>query len=223
MTRANLKLSIEFEFDLDAPEAFLQTSHEKLCKAMQELLGNMVLQGMPTVTAKQLGKAGITLVSHHHHLDVVSTAAAALPREALVAAGPHLTDEELEQLSRRTAGRAPLQGAELARFLRRHALTLVADFRTLPCTVVGKLSSGRDASLRGRLNLTNGSVVLDEQDRHNRLQPNQDALRVDVSGTPASLRATCAGNTLSGPVIEVALTELAAHRDPLVAAWQQTG
>lgn len=221
MTRANLKLSIEFEFDLDAPEAFLQASHEKLCKAMQELLGNMVLQGMPTVTAKQLGKAGITILSHHHHLDVVSTAATALPREALIAAGPHLTDDELEQLSRRTAGRAPVQPADLARFLRRHALALVSDIRNVACVVQGKLSSGRDATLRGRLNLTNGSVVLDEADRQNRVQPNQDTLRVELPGTPISLRAACAGNTLSGPVIEVAVTELAAHRDRLIAAWQQ--
>lgn len=222
MSKANLKLNVTFEFELEAPPGYLEASHEKLCKAIRELLGAMVLQGMPTVTAKQLGKAGIAVVSHHHHVDVLNTAAEPVPREALIAAGPHLTDDELTQLARRTGGRLPVLDGERARFLRRHALALVGDFRMVPCVVSARLTSGKDAALNGRLNLTNGSVLLSEQDRQSRLQANQPSLLVEVGGTGVQLRGGCAGHTLSGPVIEVALAELATHRDPLVTLWQKT-
>lgn len=221
MSKANLKLTVSFEFELEAPAAFVDGSHEKLCKAVQELLGAMVLQGMPTVTAKQLGKAGIAVVSHHHHLDVVNTAAAAAPREELIAAGPHLTDDELDQLARRSAGRVPLADAERARFLRRHALALAGEFRMVPCVVAARLNSGKDATLTARLNLTNGSVLVSDQDRQSRLQAHQDGLVVAVQGADVRLRGACAGHTLSGPVIEVALGELAAHHDTLIAIWQK--
>ncbi|NMF91152.1 hypothetical protein [Aromatoleum petrolei] len=223
MSKPNLKLSVSFEFELEAPAAFVEASHEKLCKAVQELLGAMVLQGMPTVTAKQLAKAGVAVVSHHHHLDVLNTAAASVPRAELVAAGPHLTDDELDQLARRSAGRVPLADAERGRFLRRHALALAGEFRMVPCVVGGRLSSGKDAALAARLNLTNGSVLVSEQDRQSRLQANQDGLVVAIQGSEVRLRGACAGHTLSGPVIEVALGELAAHRDALVAIWQKGG
>lgn len=219
MARANLKLTVAFEFDLEAPPAFIDCSHQQLCRAVQELLGSMVLQGMPTVTAKQLGKAGIGLLSHHHHLDVLNTAAAPIPREALIAAGPHLTDEELEQFARRTAGRVPPEQTDRERFLRRHALALVGDFRIVPCSIQARLLSGKDATLRARLNLTNGSVVVTDKDRQSRLQTKDAPIRVDVDGLPVPLRASCAGHTLSGPVIEVALAEIAAQRDALIALW----
>jgi hypothetical protein len=222
MTTSNLKLSIAFEFELEAPPALLEASHEQLCKTVKDLLGAMVLQGMPTVTAKQLGKAGIAVVSHHHHLDVVNTTAAPVPHAALVAAGPHLTDDELAQLARRTSGRVPVLEGERARFLRRHALALVGDFRMVPCIVSARLTSGKDAALNGRLNLTNGSVLLSEQDRQSRLQANQPPLRIEVNGAGVELRAGCAGHTLSGPVIEVALAELATNRDSLITLWQAT-
>lgn len=223
MSKPNLKLTVSFEFELEAPTAFVDASHERLCKAVQELLGAMVLQGMPTVTAKQLAKAGVAVVSHHHHLDVLNTAAASVPREELVAAGPHLTDDELDQLARRSAGRVPPTDIERGRFLRRHALALAGEFRMVPCVVGGRLSSGKDATLTARLNLTNGSVLVSEQDRQSRLQANQDGLVVAIQGSEVRLRGACAGHTLSGPVIEVALGELAAHRDTLVAIWQKGG
>lgn len=222
MSKANLKITVGFEFELEAPPAFVDASHEKLCKAVQELLGAMVLQGMPTVTAKQLAKAGISVVSHHHHLDVVNSAVAAVPREELIAAGPHLTDDELDQLGRRSAGRVPLADAERARFLRRHALALVGEFRMVPCVVEARLISGKDGTLDARLNLTNGSVLVSERDRQSRLQANQDGLVVAIAGD-VRLRGACAGHTLSGPVIEVTLGELSAHRDALIAVWQQNG
>lgn len=222
MSRPDLKLSLTFEFELSAPNELLELGHENLCKAMRDLLGTMVLQGMPTITAKQLGKAGVSVLSHHHHLDVAKAAAATLPREEYVAAGPHLTDDELLQLARRTSGKLPIIEGERARVLRRHALALVGEFRMIPCVVHARLSSGKDAQLQGRLNLTNGSVLLGDRDRQSRLQPNQESLRVEGSGTGVGLKASCAGHTLSGPVIAVALAELATHRDALIGLWQKS-
>lgn len=221
MSQPDLKLSITFEFELSAPSDLLELGHENLCKAMHDLLGAMVLQGMPTVTAKQLGKAGISVLSHHHHLDVTNTAAATIPRAEYVAAGPHLTDDELLQLARRTSGKLPVIEGERARVLRRHALALVGEFRMVPCVVHARLSSGKDAQLQGRLNLTNGSVLLGDRDRQSRLQPKQDSLRVEGCGTGIGLKASCAGHTLSGPVIDVPLAELATHRDALIGLWQK--
>lgn len=221
MSRPDLKLNISFEFELSAPPELLELNQEQLCKAMHDALGAMVLQGMPTITARQLGKAGISVRSHHHHLDVVNTAVAAIPREEFVAAAPHLTDDELVQLAQRTNGKLPAIEGERGRLLRRHALALVGEFRMVPCVVHARLSSGKDAALRGRLNLTNGSVLLNDQDRQNRLQPNQGSLHVQATGTDARLKASCAGHTLSGPVIEVAIGELATHRNALIGTWQK--
>lgn len=219
MSRSNLKLSVAFEFELAAPENLLEASHEDLCKAVHDALGKMVLQGMPTVTGNQLAKAGIAVVSHHHHLDVVNSAAPPVEREALVAAGPHLTDAELVLLARRVRGKLPPGEAEQVRFLRKHALALANEFRMVACVVRARLISGKDTALAARLNLTNGCVLVAEQDRQSRLQPNQGALQIEVSGTPVALAASCAGHTLSGPVIEVPVAALAAHRDVLIAAW----
>lgn len=222
MSRANLKLTVSFEFELDAPDALLARSQDQLLAAVQEMLGAMVLQGMPTVTTKQLAKAGVGVLAHRAELDVINTIVAQAPREALIAAAPHLTDGELGQLARRTGGKVPLSEAERFRFLRRQALAFVGEFRMLPCVIHARLVSGKDAQLAGRLNLTNGSVLVGERDRQSRLQVRQEALRVTVEPAGVSLAASCAGHTLSGPVIEVAVADLATHRDALIAAWQNT-
>lgn len=222
MSRSNLKLSVAFEFELAAADSLLEGSHEDLCKAVHDALGKMVLQGMPTVTGNQLAKAGIAVVSHHHHIDVVNTAAPPVERDTLIAAAPHLTDAELALLAHRVRGRVPPGDVERVRFLRKHALALANEFRMVACVVHARLISGKDAALAARLNLTNGSVLVAEQDRQSRLQPNQGALRVEVEGTAAALEASCAGHTLSGPVIEVPIPALAAHHDALIAAWQTT-
>jgi len=220
MSDSNLKLSLTFDFDLKAPESLLQGDHETLCRTLNDILGTMVLQGMPTITGKQLAKAGIDVVAHHHHVAVVNSAARAIPREALVAAAPHLTDGELVVLAQRLHGKLPPTPAEQARFVRRHALALVNDFRMVACAVTARLTSGQEARLAGKLNLTNGSVLVGEGDRQKRLQANQGALRVEVGAPGMALPAQCAGHTLSGPVIEVGLADLAAHRDTLIGLWQ---
>jgi hypothetical protein len=221
MSRSNLKLSLAFDFELKAPETMLQGDHEALCRALNDILGAMVLQGMPTITAKQLAKADIAVVAHHHRVEVANTAAAAIPREALIAAAPHLTDRELTELAHRLHGKLPLAGAEQARFVRRQALALVSDFRMVACEVTARLTSGQEAQLESKLNLTNGSVLVGERDRQRRLQANQGPLRVAFGDPAVSLPAQCAGHTLSGPVIEVGLADLAAHRDALIDLWQR--
>lgn len=223
MSKANLKLSVTFDFELSAPSALLEGDHEALCRQLHEALGAMVFQGMPTVTAKQLARVGATIVAHHHHLDVANLAAPAIERSALVGAAPHLTDAELELLARRAGAKAPANADELLRYLRRQALSLVNEYRTVPCMVEARLNSGAPAQLEGKLNLTNGSVMLGERDRHNKLQTNQGPITVSAADGAARLAANCAGHTLSGPVIEVAVTELARHRDVLVADWQRKG
>lgn len=223
MSKANIKLSISFDFELAAPPALLQSDHGALCKQLHEALGAMVFQGMPTVTAKQLAKLGASVLAHHHHLDAANLSAAAIPRDTLVAAAPHLTDAELDQLSRRAAAKAPADADELQRFLRRQALALVNEYRMVACAVEARLTTGAQARLEGKLNLTNGSVMLGERDRQSRLQPNQGAIVVVAAGGTASMLANCAGHTLSGPVIEVAVGELARNRDALILDWQGNG
>ncbi|THF60661.1 hypothetical protein [Pseudothauera rhizosphaerae] len=221
MSKANVKLQLTFDLDIAAPERLLELDHEALCKTFSEMLGTMVVQGLPTIAGKQLAKAGASVVGHHCHLSATSLAARPLAREALVAAAPHLTDAELEQLARSAQGKLPEAPDELQRYLRRQALKLVNDYRMVPCTVAARLTSGSPAQLEGKLNLTNGSVLIGERDRQNRLQANQGAIAVEPLGTGVRLEGICAGHTLSGPVIEVSVAQLAAHRDPLIKAWQE--
>lgn len=220
MSKANLKLRVTFDFELAAPAPLLQSDHDALCRQLHDALGAMVFQGMPTVTAKQLAKLGTSLLAHHAHLDAANLSAPSIPREALVAAAPHLTDDELDQLARRAAAKAPAGGDELLRYLRRQALALVNEYRMVPCVVEAKLTSGAPARLEGKLNLTNGSVMLGERDRQNRLHTNRDNIVVTAADGRASMAANCAGHTLSGPVIEVTVGELARHRDALIEHWQ---
>lgn len=221
MSKANVKLQLTFDLDICVPERLLEQDHAALCRTLSEMLGSMVFQGMPTVTGKQLAKGGATLVGHHYHMSTAVLGAPTVARELLVAAAPHLTDDELEQLARKAHGRLPEGSEEQQRYLRRQALNLVNDFRMLPCKVAARLTSGNAAELEGKLNLTNGSVLIGERDRQSRLQANQGPILVEPLGTGVQLQGACAGHTLSGPVIEVSVTQLAAHRDPLIKAWQQ--
>lgn len=219
MTKPNLKLNVSFDFDLTVPESWLQLDHDALCKTLHQALGATVTQGMPTVSAKQLAKAGVNLLSHHHHLKAVNLAAVKPPREALVAAAPHLTDPEIEQLSTKLAGKTPANPEELLRWVRRHALALNNEYRLVDCVVQAKLTSGAVAQLQGKLNLTQGSIVLSEKDRHNRLQSNQGPIPVSVNDTSVTVHATLSGQTLSGPVLGVEISDLAPHRDVLIERW----
>ncbi len=219
-TKANVKLNITFNFELALPDALVDADHAALCRRLSELLGPMVLQGMPTVTAKRLGQVGGSIVAHHHHLDASSLAVPALAQELLIAAAPHLTDDELIQLARRAAGKLPTGDDERRAFLRRQALAMVNEYRTVPCIVTAKLTSGSDAELEGKLNLTNGNVLVGDRDRQQRLQPKQGPVEVTAADGDVRLSATFSGQTLSGPVIEVPIADLAHNRSVLIAVWQ---
>lgn len=220
MSKANVKLQLAFDFDLTVPASLLESTHDDLCKTLSELLGAMVFQGMPTVTSKQLGKAGISILTHHHHLNATEVGSGAVDREALIAAAPHLTDDELAKLARRAQGKVSAAGDGMLRLLRREALAMVSEYRMIPCKVEALLTSGNTAQLGAQLNLTNGSVLVDELDRQKRLKADQ-ALTVLPLDTDIRLQASCAGHTLSGPVIEVLIAAIATHRNPLVQVWQR--
>jgi hypothetical protein len=222
MAKPNLRLQIRFDFDLHAPEGLLAIEHGELCRKLSVLLGAAVAQGMPTVTAKQLGRAGISMLAHHHHVDVVTLGGTQIPASAVLDAAPHLTDEEAAQVARRAAAKAPTEPEALSRHLRRQALALVNEYRLVPCTISGLLPSGSSTQLGGELNLTNGHIFLAEAHKQTRLAQRQPALQVRIDGTPVTLAAELSGQTLTGPVLDVAVSTMAPHRAELIARWQSS-
>ncbi|MDR0563696.1 MAG: hypothetical protein LBG78_02005 [Azoarcus sp.] len=223
MSKPNLKLHVNFEFEIAAPEALLEHDHATLCQKLSDMLGPLVLQGMPKVTTTQLAKSGATLVGHHCRLDAKNLSLPAIDREAMIAAAPHLTDEELNMLAQQINGKAPGNPVELQRFLRRQALALVNEYRLVPCKVEGKLKSGgtfTDITEDATLNLTNGSVMVDESLRQNHLKEGVGVITLRAAGDAVSIIGNCEGHTLSGPVINVSIDDVAKSRDALIALWQ---
>lgn len=220
MRKTGVRLQVTFDFELAVPERLEGLDHETLCKTLDAVLGTTVTQGMPTVTAKQLARAGIDIVRHHHHIDARHLVAPDLDRTVLIAAAPHLTDAELEKLANQFAGKAPGDAEALRRLARRKALAMVSDYRLVDCVVTAILSAGASVELEATLNLTNGSVLVAEKDKQQRLKTNQGPLPVRVPGTDASLNATFSGQTLTGPVLSVDVAEMATHRDTLITRWQ---
>lgn len=220
MKKANLRLQIRFDFNLQAPEALLQMDHAELCRKIAVLLGSAVAQGMPTVTAKQLERANIALLDHHHHVDVTRLGGAQISPAAVMEAAPHLTDEEAALVAQRSAPKAPAEPEALARYLRRQALDMVSEYRLVPCTITGVLSNGNSGKLSGELNLTNGHIFPAEAHKQTRLAQNQRPLVVSVDGTPVTLAAELSGQTLTGPVLDVAVPSLLPHRAALLQRWK---
>jgi hypothetical protein len=221
MSNANLKLRVTFEFEIAAPAALAASDHATLCRKLGEILGPLALQGMPTVAGKQLTKAGASIVRHQHRLEVESLASAVIDRAMLVAAAPHLTDDELNRLAHQAGTKAAaLPPVELKRFLRRQALTLVNEYRLVPCVIEGQLKFGGDVSIGATLNLTNGSVMVNEEDRRNQLKQGNGVITLVASDGAVRITGNCAGHTLSGPVIDVAIDDIAAARDELIHLWQ---
>jgi hypothetical protein len=218
MSNANLKLRVTFEFEIAAPAALAADDHATLCRKLGEILGPLALQGMPTVTAKQLAKVGANIISHHHHLDAESLVAPAIDRAVMVAAAPHLTDDELLKLAHQAGAKvAALPPAELKRLLRRQALAMVNEFRLVPCAIEGQLKFGGDITVGATLNLTNGGVTVNEEDRRNQLKQGTGVITL-VAGD-VRITGNCAGHTLSGPVIDVSIDDIAAARDELIHLW----
>ncbi|MCL1825479.1 MAG: hypothetical protein FWG26_05980 [Betaproteobacteria bacterium] len=223
MSKANLKLHVTFEFEIAAPEALLAHEHVTLCQKLNDILGPLVLQGMPKVTATQLAKAGASLIGHHCHLDAHNLSLPTIDRAAIIAAAPHLTDKELNDLARQLAGKTPEDPAELQRLLRRRALALVNEYRLVPCQVEGKLKSGgtfTDITVDASLNLTNGSVMVDEPHRQSHLQQGVGVITMVAANGTVRIIGNCEGHTLSGPVINVSIADIAKSRDALIQLWR---
>lgn len=218
MSSPNVRLQLRFDLDLAVPQAIAGLDHGQLCQALATALGATVIQGLPSISAKQLGKAGVTLLGHHHHLDAKSLGGAAVDPKLVIQAAPHLTDEEVAQVAAKAAGKLP--AGDASAFLRRLALALVNEYRLVRCVVAALLSNGKPTEIEGDLNLTNGHIFLGEAHRLTKLQANQGGLKVRITGTAIALVAECSGHTLTGPVLDVAVPSLVPHRDALMASWK---
>lgn len=65
MSSANVRLKLHFDLDLAVPAQLSTLDHERLCKALATALGATVIQGLPVIAGKQLGKAGVAVVGCH--------------------------------------------------------------------------------------------------------------------------------------------------------------
>ena len=220
MSAANVRLQLQFDLELAVPASVAALDHARLCQKLAELLGPTVIQGLPVIAGKQLAKAEVRVVKHHHRLDAVARAVARIEPARIVEAAPHLTDAEVATLAARAAARLPAAEADQAGYLRSQALALVNEYRLVGCRVDALLSNGKPTQIEGKLNLTNGHIFLDSSHRQTRLQQAQGPLRVAVGETDVVLAAECSGHTLTGPVLDVAVKQLVPHRPALLARWQ---
>ncbi|MGL4406901.1 hypothetical protein [Zoogloea sp.] len=221
MPSPNVKLKLQFELDLTVPEILGKLDHAQLCKALGNALGPMVIQGLPTISAKQLGKVGVQMCGHHHKLDALNLSTPPVEASQIIAVAPHLTDEEVQQVARKASGKMPLNPAEGAAFLRRQALGVVNEYRLVRCVAHGVQINGHPVEIEADLNLTNGHLFLPEIHRQTRLANVDTPLKVDIVGQPElQFRADCSGHTLTGPVLDVQVASLAPHRDVLLQCWK---
>lgn len=220
MKPSNARMQLVFDFELSVPDELAALDPSALKVRLGEILGAMVVQGLPTIAGKQLAKSGVTIVGQTHQIAAAGMVASNIDRAELIAAAPHLTDDELARLAQR-AGTKLAGGAEdRLRALRRHALAIANEFRLVPCVVHVVLTSEQPGELSATLNLTNGSIMVEGQDRQKRLLPGQHGVSIEIPAAGVKLPGTYAGHTISGPVIEVAVADIAKHRDVLIGAWQ---
>ena len=219
MSVANVSLLLPFDLELAVTDSLVALDHAQLCKTLAGLLGPTVIQGLPVIAGKQLAKAEMRVLKHHHRLEAEVKTAARVEPSRIVDAAPHLTDAEVATLAVRAAARLPKGEAEQASYLRSQALALVNEYRLVSCLVEALLSNGKPSQIEGKLNLTNGHIFLDASHRQTRLQHAQGPLRVAVDGTDVVLTAECSGHTLTGPVLDVAVKQLVPHRAALLARW----
>ena len=105
MSAANVRLQLQFDLELAVPASVAALDHARLCQKLAELLGPTVIQGLPVIAGKQLAKAEVRVVKHHHRLDAVARAVARIEPARIVEAAPHLTDAEVERVSVGDSGR----------------------------------------------------------------------------------------------------------------------
>lgn len=217
-------VKLAFDFQLSIPQEMSELPAEALQQSLTKALGAMVLQGLPTIAAKQLAASGVSIERHSHTITLdVEAAPAALERETLLRAAPHLTDDELRRLAGRLQGPLPDKPDERNKLVRRQALAFANEFRLVSGTVHAVLTSEQPGALEATLNLTNGSVMIEPHDRQKRLLPGQPEVVFAPRGADVKLKAAYAGHTISGPVIEMSIDEIASQRDVLIGLWQQAG
>jgi hypothetical protein len=68
-------------------DSLVALDHAQLCKTLAGLLGPTVIQGLPVIAGKQLAKAEMRVLKHHHRLEAeVKTAARVEPSRIMDAA-----------------------------------------------------------------------------------------------------------------------------------------
>ncbi|AUN95317.1 hypothetical protein [Pseudazoarcus pumilus] len=222
MKPANVRLQIHFDLQLAVPDELATMDPQQLKARLAEMLGAMVLQGLPTIAGKQLARAGVELRAHAHAIQATALSpTSSVERDELVTAAPHLTDAELEGLVARAGHALPEAASDRLRALRRHGLAIANEFRLVPCVVHAMMSNEQPGTLEASLNLTNGSVMIEAHERSKRLLAGQEDVAVEIAGVDEHLPANYAGHTISGPVIEVTVAEISRHRDALLGLWQQ--
>ena len=112
MSVANVRLQLQFDLDLTVPDSLAALDHAQLCQTLAGLLGPTVIQGLPVIAGKQLAKADMRVVKHHHRLDAEVKTAVRIEPSRILEAAPHLTDAEVATLAARAAARLPKGEAE---------------------------------------------------------------------------------------------------------------
>lgn len=220
MSTANARLHVAFEFELKVPDDLLELDEQALANALQAMLGSTVLNGMPTVTGKQLTKAGVTLLKHRHVCQARALGQPNVPAESVMAAAPHLTDAEVAKVTITAAHKLPEVAAQRKAHIRRAALKLASHYRLVACMVSAELSSGGRSDIPAHLNLTNGGVLVDDEHKKVRLKHDQGAVSVSIPDTDILLHAQLGGHTLGGPLLQVDIDALVPHRTVLLGRWE---
>ncbi|MCB1960550.1 MAG: hypothetical protein KDE68_08510 [Rhodocyclaceae bacterium] len=219
MAKANARLRVTFDLDLLVPDAMASLDRSELAERLGAVLGATVLKGMPTVTTKQLAKAGIELCTSRHLLEAEGLASPTFEHAAVMSAAPHLTDAEVDALCRQPLKKKP-PANELPAYIRRLALQRVNEYRLVPCHLRAIASGGETVELAAHLNLTNGGVLVDDAHRKTKLKTGQPEIAVTVDGADITLSAHLGGHTLGGPLLEVAICAIAPHRSALLECWE---
>jgi hypothetical protein len=216
------RLILTYTMEVSLPEPLQKMPRADLARIVDGLLGDVVHQGLKAVATKRLQGSGIMIHKMQHHVDVERPRrepGQTIPKELLVRAAPHLTDEELAELEARVGNVPFLAEEELEKRLRTQALKLCNDVRLAPVVVRGVRPNDEPLETEAQLNFTHGSVFFDESQRNLRLKANAP-VEVLLPGVDAAVQGRYLGTTLGGPVVEVPIHLLAPYRDFLLAAWQ---
>jgi len=158
------RLILTYTMEVSLPEPLQKMPRADLARIVDGLLGDVVHQGLKAVATKRLQGSGIMIHKMQHHVDVERPRrepGQTIPKELLVRAAPHLTDEELAELEARVGNVPFLAEEELEKRLRTQALKLCNDVRLAPVVVRGVRPNDEPLETEAQLNFTHGSVFFD--------------------------------------------------------------